>query len=110
MVSNDIKCLMKTTFRPNIQSRVSSCDKTLREFVTKNGEQIKEVVCDYGNGLRTKSEVFNNKIVNTLSNGDVIEYTKNHIGDVLIKEGNNIKVNSNPRLWNDLLSNIFNGF
>ena len=106
----EIRCLMNTKFRPNIQNGVARCDKILNEYVTKNGNQIREVMCDFGNGLRAKSEVFDNKIVNTLTDGSVVEYARNHFGDVLIKEGNIATVSKNPNLWNELISNIFKGF
>ena len=70
-----IRCLLKTTYKPNIQNGISRCDKTLNEYITRNGESIKEVISDYGKGIITKSEVYPNKIVNTLSNGDSIVYT-----------------------------------
>ena len=107
----EVRCLMNTKFKPSIQNGVARCDKTLNQYVTKNGNQIREVLCDFGKGLRTKSEVFdNNRIVNTLADGSVIEYTKNHFGDVLIKEGNTAALSKNPNLWNELMFNIFKGF
>ena len=105
-----IRCLLKTTYKPNIQNGISRCDKTLNEYITRNGESIKEVISDYGKGIITKSEVYPNKIVNTLSNGDSIVYTKNHIGDVVISEGNTTTVSKNPNLWQNLQSFIFKGF
>lgn len=105
-----IKCILNTVYKPNIQNGVSRCDKTLNEYMTKNGDFIKEVISDYGKGLVTKSEVHSNKIINTLSNGDSIVYTRNHIGDVIISEGNKTTVSKNPNLWKNLQSLIFKGF
>lgn len=107
----EIRCLMNTKFRPNIQSGVACCDKTLNEYLIKNGNQVREVLSDFGKGLRIKSEVYdNNRIVNTLTDGNVIEYDRNYFGDVLIKEGNIATVSKNPNIWNELMSNIFKGF
>ena len=105
-----IRCLMNTTLKPNVQNGPARCDKILNQYITKSGEYIKEVICDYGNGLCTKSEVFSNKIINTASNGKVVEYSKNHVGDVLIKEGDNTVISRNPNLWNNLLATIYKGF
>lgn len=106
----EIRCLLNTTVRNNVQSGASRCKKTLNQYVTKNGEQIKEVICDYGRGLTTKTEVFPNKIINTLSTGEVIEYTKNIFGTVLVKEGKNTSISKNQNIWNDLLAHVFKGF
>ena len=101
---------MNTLFKPNVQNGVSRCDKTLNQFTIKTGEVINEVICDYGNELITKSEVYPNKIIQTLTNGDTITYTKNHIGDVLITEGKTQRKSPNNNIWNQLLSNIFKNF
>ena len=106
----EFRCLMNTKFKPNIQNGIARCDKTLNEYVTKNGNKIREVLCDYGNGICTKSEVFENKIVNTLTDGSTIVYHRNHLGDVLIQEGSTATLSKKPNLWKDLISNIFKGF
>ena len=105
----EIRCLTRTIFKPNVQNGIARCDKTLNQFTTKAGEVINEVICDYGKGLITKSEVQNNKIIQTLTNGDVITYTKNHVGDVLVTEGKTQTINRNPKLWDNLLGSIFKG-
>ena len=47
----EVRCLMNTKFKPSIQNGVARCDKTLNQYVTKNGNQIREVLCDFGNHL-----------------------------------------------------------
>lgn len=110
MHTRDIRCLLKSTSIPNVQNNSARCSKILNEYITKNGEQIKEVLYDYGNGLCCKSEVFADKIIQTLSDGSTLEYARNHFGDILIKEGDTTRKNSNPNLWQNLISNIFKGF
>lgn len=105
-----IRCLLNTIVKTNIQNGPARCDKTLNQFITKDGNQIQEVICDYGKGLRTKSEVSSNKIVNIGPNGDAIEYVRGSFGDVLIKNGNEATLSRNPNLWKELLFNIFKGF
>mgnify|MGYP003297854185 CR=1 FL=1 len=108
--TTEIRCLTNNTFRPNIQNGMARCNKTLQEYITKKGNVIKEVICDYGNGMVTKSELHPNKIINTMSDGKTIEYTRNIFGDVLVKEGNNATISNNPKLWDSLILNIFKGF
>ena len=33
----EFRCLMNTKFKPNIQNGIARCDKTLNEYVIKNG-------------------------------------------------------------------------
>ena len=105
----EVRCLLNTVQKNNIQNGVARCNKTLNTFSTKAGEIINEVVCDYGKGITTKSEVYPNKIINTLANGDIVTYIKNALGNVLIKENGITRTNKNPNLWQNLLTNIFKG-
>lgn len=107
-----IKCLLNTAQATNIQQGLGRCDKVMNKYITKAGETITEVISDYGKGLTTKSEIFDfeNKIKQTLTNGNTITYTKNHVGDVLVKEGATETINKNPELWNRLLNTIYKGF
>ena len=105
-----IRCLVKTTAKPSVQGGCGRCSKVLNEYVLKNGERIQEVISDYGNGLRAKSEIFLNRIVNTASDGSIIEYTKNNLGEVLVKEGSKSYLSNNPKLWQNLMFNIYKGF
>jgi hypothetical protein len=107
-----IKCLLSTVHKPNIQQGTARCNKTMNKYVTKTGENITEVICDFGKGLKTKSEISNygSKIKQTLTDGSTITYTKNRAGDVLIKEGAQEYISKNPNLWKNLVSLIYKGF
>ena len=105
----EVRCLLNSVQKNNIQNGVARCNKTFNTLSTKAGEIINEVICDYGKGVITKSEVYPNKIINSLANGDIVTYTKNALGNVLIQENGIIKTTKNPNLWQNLLTNIFKG-
>ena len=105
-----IRCLLQTTHAPNVQNNISRCDKIMNHYITKTGDKITEVICNYGKGLTTKSEITANKIKQTLADGNVITYSKNHVGDILVKEGNAVTLSKSPKLWDNLLKNIYKGF
>ena len=79
----------------------------MNKYITKAGENITEVICDYGKGLKTKSEITANSIKNTLTDGSVITYTRGLTGDILIKEAGNETISKSPNLWNNILKNIY---
>lgn len=106
-----MRCLLNTTRAYNVQSNPGRCDKTMHTYITKAGEHITEVISDFGNGLKTKSEIFNNnKIVRTLTDGSTITFTKNYWGDILVKEGSTETIANDPNLWDRLLFSIKKGF
>ncbi len=104
-----IKCLLSSIAQTNIQGAIGRCDKIFNTYSTKTGKIIKEVISDYGNSVLVKSEIHPNKIIQQSSNGDIITYTRNHLGDVFVNEGNNQKISKNTKLWDNLLSVIFKG-
>lgn len=105
-----IKCLLNTIHIPNVQQGVARCDKTMNKYITKTGEDIVEVICDYGKGIVTKSEIKQNKIKNILSDGSLTIYTKAPLGRVLINENGTETLSRNSDLWNKLLRNLYKGF
>lgn len=106
-----MRCLLNTTHAHNVQSFPGRCNKTMNTYMTKAGNHITEVISDFGRGWTTKAEIFdNNKIIQTLTDGSTVTFTKNLFGDVLVKEGATETLSNDPKLWNKLLSSIKKGF
>ncbi len=106
----EIKCLLNSIYKPNVQQGVTRCNKTFNNYVTKSGKNVAEVICDYGKGLTTISEITENQIKNILTNGSIITYTKTPLEEVIINENGIETLSRNSDLWNKLLKNIYKGF